>query len=325
MEALYNFGIALIQALQTFSPALDGVMKFFSFLGAIEFYILLVPLIYWLFSPRLGFRLLLVMLLTDLSGNLLKHLFHQPRPYWLGGVKELAQEASYGVPSTHASNSFALWGYLAWTKKHAWLWALAILMILAIGWSRLYLAVHFPHDVLVGWLLGALAIFVYARLEGKVAAWAGRSSTAALLIAGLAASAAFLLLGWLVLAIIAGSPDPERWRAYAGLARRPDHYFTLGGFLFGSLSGYILMARRIPFKPAASWLGRLFSYLLGIAVLLLLYLGLDAAFAALAADDTPLGYALRFVRYGAVAFWATYLAPWVFLKLHWVDRLPAVS
>ncbi len=54
MEALYEFGISLIQALQNFSPALDGLMEFFSFLGTIEFYILIVPLFYWSFSAILG-------------------------------------------------------------------------------------------------------------------------------------------------------------------------------------------------------------------------------------------------------------------------------
>lgn len=319
MEALYNFGISLIQALQNFSPALDGVMKFFSFLGTIELYILLVPLLYWVFSASLGIRLLLLLLVTDVFGSALKQLFHQPRPYWLGGVKLLAEETSYGVPSTHASNSLALWGYLGFTKRHGWLWALGIILILGIGLSRMYLAVHFPHDVLVGWLLGGLVIYGFSKLEVRVSDWATRSSTALLLGVSLACSAAILLLGWLVLAAIAGSPDPERWRDFANLARRPDNYFTLGGFMAGSLGGYILMVRRIPFKPSASWLLRGFSYLLGIAVLLLIYLGLDAAFAAITADDTPLGYLLRFIRYGTVAFWAVYLAPWLFLKLRWVD------
>lgn len=323
MEALYDFGISLIQALQNFSPALDGVMKIFSFLGSLEFYILLGPLLYWVFSASLGFRLILIALTTDVLVAPLKHLFHQPRPYWLGGVKVLAEEGSYGVPSSHASDSLSVWSYLGVTQKRGWLWALGIILILGIGLSRMYLAVHFPHDVLVGWLLGGLVLYGYSKLEKKVSDWAKRSSTAMLLGVSLACSAAILLLGWLVLAAIAGSPDPERWREFATLARRPDHYFTLSGFIFGSLSGYILLVRRIPFKPSASWLLRGVSYLLGIAVLLLIYSGLDAAFAAIAADDTPAGYALRFVRYSAVAFWATYLAPWLFLKLRWVD--PAAS
>ena len=320
MEALYDFGIAVIQAMQNFSPALDGAMEIFTFLGRIEFYILLVPLLYWTFSPGLGIRLVLILLITDVLGSALKQLFHQPRPYWLGGVKALSEEASYGVPSTHASNSLALWGYLALARKRGWLWALAVLMILGIGLSRPYLGVHFPHDVLAGWLLGGVVIYAFSALEDRVSQWAKGTGAAVLLVVVLAVSAVIILLGWLVLAAIAGSPDPERWREFALLARSPQHYFTLGGFSFGGLSGHVLMRRYFPFKPPASWLRSLACYLLGIAVLLLIYFGLDAAFARIAADETLLGYALRFIRYGMVAFWATLLAPWVFLKLRWVER-----
>jgi hypothetical protein len=55
-------------------------------------------------------------------------------------------------------------------------------------------------------------------------------------------------------------------------------------------------------------------YLVGIVGLLVLYFGLDIAFAALAADESAPGYVLRYVRYGAATLWATFLAPWVFLK-----------
>ena len=47
MEQLQELSFALILALQQMSPALDGVMNFFTFLGNIEFYLLIIPLIYW--------------------------------------------------------------------------------------------------------------------------------------------------------------------------------------------------------------------------------------------------------------------------------------
>ena len=56
MEPLQQFGISLIQALQTLSPSLDGLMKFFTFLGRIEFYLLIIPFVYWTIDKRLGMR-----------------------------------------------------------------------------------------------------------------------------------------------------------------------------------------------------------------------------------------------------------------------------
>ena len=96
-------------ALQQLSPTLDGVMGFFTFLGKIEFYLIIIPFIYWAVDKRLGIRILVILLATDLISATLKLVFHQPRPYWLGRVVELAGETSYGVPSSHSSEPLAVW------------------------------------------------------------------------------------------------------------------------------------------------------------------------------------------------------------------------
>ena len=62
MGSLFDFGISLIQVLQMLSPALDALMEFFTFLGTIEFYLILIPLLYWTVNPRLGMRVLLILL-----------------------------------------------------------------------------------------------------------------------------------------------------------------------------------------------------------------------------------------------------------------------
>jgi membrane-associated phospholipid phosphatase len=171
MNPIYNFGIQLIPGLQTMSPTLDGAMKFFTFLGTIEFYLILIPLVYWVIDTQLGMRLLRLLIGTDFLGSALKQLFHQPRPYWLGGVKQMWVETSYGIPSTHASNSIAVWGYLANRLRKAWLWAVTILLVLLIGISRMYQGVHFPQDVLGGWLLGFVAIILLIVGERLLLPW----------------------------------------------------------------------------------------------------------------------------------------------------------
>ena len=74
------------------------------------------------------------------------------------------------------------------------------------------------------------------------------------------------------------------------------------------------MRQKARFRPAGSSVKRALSYALGIIILLLIYEGLDIAFAAIAADETLLGYLLRFIRYGLATLWVTFGAPWVFLK-----------
>jgi hypothetical protein len=139
MESIYSFLIQLIQGLQTMSPVLDGVMKLFSFLGTIEFYLLLIPFVYWVVNTQIGFRLLMVLISTDFLTLGFKQILRQPRPYWIGEVKALAEETSYGIPSSHASDSLAVWGYLAYRLKKNWLYALWVVMVGMIGLSRMYL------------------------------------------------------------------------------------------------------------------------------------------------------------------------------------------
>ena len=320
METLQQFGIGLIQALQSLSPALDGLMNLFTFLGKIEFYLLILPLIYWAIDNRLGIRALLVLIAIDILGSNFKLLFHQPRPYWVGGVKTLAEETSYGIPSTHASDSLAVWGYLAYRLRKTWLWIVAVALILFIGISRLYLGVHFPHDVVFGWLLGALLLWVFVICENPIATWAKRQGVWISIGIGFALSLVVILVGQLIQAWLSGIPDSAAWSDFAVQARTPFYSFTLAGALFGTISGYVLMKHHAPFQSNGKWLKRVGRYGLGIIGVLVIYFGLDVLFSLIVADATVLGFALRYLRYATVTFWVTFIAPWIFIKIGLADR-----
>jgi len=316
MSPIYEFGIQLIAWLRTMSPVLDGLMKFFTSLGTFEFYMILIPFLYWVVSASLGFRALLLLIGVDFLGICFKQLLHQPRPYWVGDVQALAKETSYGIPSTHSSDSIAVWGYLAYTLNKAWLWALTGLLVLLIALSRMYLGVHFPTDVLAGWALGLLGIFLLVKGEPWVSPYLNKQSTGGLIGIGFLVSILMLLSGWLIGLLIAPYPDPAEWEAYSTQARGVSHYVTLAGAFFGMVAGYTLMRKYAAFETKGSWAKHLGRYLLGIAGVLALNYGLDYLFGMLAADTTSLGLALRYIRYGAVTFWAMFGAPWVFLKIH---------
>ena len=81
MDAIYQFGINLIQSLQTLSPSLDSFMETVSFIGQPEFFLVLIPFIYWTIDRHIGIRSLLVLLYFDSITVSLKVLFHQPRPF----------------------------------------------------------------------------------------------------------------------------------------------------------------------------------------------------------------------------------------------------
>jgi len=317
MDAIYQFGINLIQSLQTLSPALDGIMKTGSFIGTPEFFLVLIPFIYWTIDRRVGIRTISVFFFFDFINTSVKFLFHQPRPYWLGGVKPLSTEGTegtYGLPSGHSGRTLAVSGYLATQVKRNWFWAISVLYILLVGISRLYLGVHFPQDVLGGWLLGILVVWAVAKWEGAVREWLAGKSLSTQIVLSFLIAVGIVLIGFIVRFIVAGTPDPAEWSAYNAEARTVTHFFTMAGAVFGAYAGYALMRYYARFDAKGTWGRRITRYILGIIGLLVLFFGLDIAFAAIAPDESTMGYILRYIRYSFATFWTTFLAPWLFLK-----------
>ena len=314
MDTLYQFGIRFIQALQTLSPALDGVMHSFTFLGRIEFYLVFIPFIYWAVDRRIGVRTLLILIYTDFISTSFKLLLHEPRPYWVGDVKPLSAETSYGIPSSHASDSLAVGGYLMKAIKQNWGRALVGVVIFFVAFSRLYLGVHFPQDVIFGWLIGFAVLWAVAKWEAMLRDWLEERPLPIQLMLGFVDSLGFVVIGFIIRFIIAGTPDPAEWSSFSADARAVTHFVTLAGAAFGTYAGYALMRKYARFNAKGDWTKRGIRYMLGIFGLLVFYYGLDIAFAAIAPDETTLGYVLRYVRYGLATFWAMFLAPWVFIK-----------
>jgi PAP2 superfamily len=149
--------------------SLENLMLLVTNLGSENAYIVVLALYSWLVSPKVGRQLGLWFGINVALNTGLKLLFHTQRPYeiapGLASVKAMATAGSGGMPSGHAQNSAFVWGFLADKHPRTWFVVICVLISLLIGFSRVYLAVHFVQDVLIGLGLGLIISIVAARLE----------------------------------------------------------------------------------------------------------------------------------------------------------------
>ena len=164
LESLVPWGADAIVWVQSHSsPWLDTLFGILTFLGNEEFYLLLLPLIYWCVDRRLGVSLGYISLASAWLNSLVKHLFKIPRPSALDSdVKVLTEETSPSFPSGHAQGTLVNWAYLASRFRNPLFWVVTILVILGVGLSRMVLGVHFPQDILSGWLIGLIVLALFS-------------------------------------------------------------------------------------------------------------------------------------------------------------------
>lgn len=316
MAQINAIEIIINQFLQNLGEWLKGPMLAFTTLGIEQFFILLLPTIYWCFDQAVGLRLGILFMFSNMVNTFFKLLFHNPRPYWISDkVKELYHETSFGIPSNHAQLAATVWGWLAVEVRKRWFSIVAFILIFMIGISRVYLGAHFLSDVLLGWVIGGLLVWAYASWYGKAAARIKKLSLGLKLVLVLVSD---LVMGGMVFLgkwIARSWEMNEAWVDRAGEVDplNVEGVFTLGGTWAGMLGGYLLLdATKGHFQAAqGGWL-RLVRFVVGLAGVLVLYLGLGTLFPD---NGDIISFALRFIRYTLIGLWVSWLGPVVFEKL----------
>jgi len=102
-----------------------------------------------------------------------KVLLKGPRPYWISDkIIPGAYETSFGIPSGHAMNSTAVWGWSAIESKNRKVYWMATVMVLLISLSRLGFGGVLPERcVLLGLLLGVLLLLAFSKLQKPLGSW----------------------------------------------------------------------------------------------------------------------------------------------------------
>jgi undecaprenyl-diphosphatase len=181
-EKLLLFDSAIISYIQGLeSPGLTVVMEVFTTIGSVPVVLPLSLLVLLILYKLLRHRKELILFAAVMVGSpilnqLLKVFFQRARP----DLNRLIEIGGYSFPSGHAMNAFTLYGiltFLLW--RHIPVrWGRTILLlfstvfILAIGISRIYLGVHFPSDIIGGYLAASfwltVSIWVFQRYKERL-------------------------------------------------------------------------------------------------------------------------------------------------------------
>lgn len=293
LETLLDWGVAAIIWLQQLSPTLDLPFKTFTLMGEEVFFTLLVFSVYWCIDRSTGVRLAILFLSSGYVNTVAKVLAAQPRPFQYDPqVGKLFEAAGGGLPSGHTQNTVVIWGKLACRFRTLWLWAITLLLMVFVPISRVYLGLHFPTDLVGGYLLGFLLLFVYRWLEPGATAWLKRRGLAWQLGIALALPTLMILLfpGHEINALIAGST------------------------LMGMGAGFVMERHFVNFQSGGIWWKQILRFLLGAAIAFTLWQGSRSIFLHLQPESL-----YRFLRYGLVGIWGALGAPWVFVKLRLAD------
>jgi len=326
MEFLTELSLPISIWFQTAPEWLIAVSKGFTFLGNTEFYLLIMPALFWCIDSVLGIRIGIMLLVSGGVNSLLKLGFQWPRPFWVSThVQNLVEATGFGFPSGHAQNAASIWGLLGVSFPRKWQRWGAILVILGIGMSRIALGVHFAHDVVMGWLVGSLLLGIYLLLEKRVAAWFEEHSVPNQLLA-LIVCTSLLILPALALVPPFDPPSPPgNWDLGAGIIISPYSYhdlLTTAGAFFGLGLGLILLENKGGFSSRGWVWQRILRYLLGLVGVAVLYLGLGSIFP----DEVNLtSYILRFLRYTLIGLWISWGAPVLFITLKLAERSSTVT
>ncbi|MFA9375491.1 MAG: phosphatase PAP2 family protein [Lachnotalea sp.] len=159
----------LIFLAQCRTPFLTQIFRVFTFLGEEVFAISIICFLYWCYNKKLARMIGLVFFTSGLIVQSLKLTFCIPRPWILYPtfkpvLSSIDTATGYSFPSGHTQSSSSLFGALGIHSKKAGPRMISVILIIGVGFSRMYLGYHTPWDVLASMSISLFIVYLFNKV-----------------------------------------------------------------------------------------------------------------------------------------------------------------
>jgi membrane-associated phospholipid phosphatase len=277
-----NMQIEILKFIQSFkNPILNIIFIVITMSTEVPVILVIASILYWCVNKNYGQRLLFA-----LTGNIalntgVKEFFKAPRPIGVEGIESMRTSTAtgYSFPSGHTQTGTTFWVSIMSIFKNKYLYVFGTIIFLSIGISRLYLGVHWPIDVLFGWIFGITFTLICNYILTKVETNKKYRYFN------------FIIIPMVIWIFIVNSVE----------------YVKMMGLLSGYIVGYIIEKEYVNFNVDVSLKSKVFRYIFALASLGGVYLILKLVM--------PSNYIGGYLRYFLLMVYAIALAPSIFEKI----------
>ena len=242
-------------------PGLNELMLAITHLGEETAFLAIALIVFWCVDKYQGYYLLGVGLFGNMANQFLKITCRIPRP-WVRDPNFAALDAAipeaggYSFPSGHSQTAVGTFGCIAVTQKNKILRAVCIAFMILVPFSRMYVGVHTPADVLVGSGMALVMIFAFRPLMLK-----GNKNHIQATFTGLLILSIFYLL-YVELYAFPADVDVHNYESALKNA------YTFIGCFAGVIIVFLVDEDKLHFDTKAVWWAQILKAVLGLAVVL---------------------------------------------------------